>query len=159
MINQSNEGEPIFDATPYLKLLIDKDGNWFQNGAEIIHPEIYKYFNQLLEHNPNGGYRIRLGKEMCSVEVEDAPFVVKRIYEENGGLKIVLNDGTDEDFDPAHFWIAQHNIPYIHVKKARFHARFLRQAYYQISQYINSDDDESFFFVLHGNKYPITIMY
>src|SRR4030042_4546514 len=61
-----NGQQNMRNVTPYLKLVIDKDGRWFQNGAEIINPEIYKYFNELLEKTSDGGYQIRSGHEFCN---------------------------------------------------------------------------------------------
>jgi len=143
----------VFDASPYLKLFIDKDGRWFQNGQEIIHPQIYRLFNSMLRKAPDGGYEVRMGSEVCRVEVEDAPFVVKGLVEGAGRISIRLNDGTEEAFDPSIFWIGAENVPYCRVKNGVFHARFSRPAYYQIARYIVSDgDDEDFFISLDGVK-------
>lgn len=143
-----NSAETIFDASPYLKLIIDKDGRWYQNGAEIIHQGIYKLFCDLLEKTAEGGYLIRMGREICSVEVEDAPFVVVRLVEgAQGRVSIELNDGSSEQFDPQGFWIGAQNVPYCTVKAGRFHARFSRPAYYQIAKYVESEDGETEFHI------------
>ena len=149
--------EALFDATPFLRLVIDKDGRWFQNGAEIIHQAIYREFCGLLEKTPDGGYRIRLGREVCSVEVEDAPFVVLQVTEDREGrVCIRLNDGTVEPFVADNFWIGKENVPYTHIKEGKFHARFSRPAYYQLAQYIVSDESEKEFFLhLDGKHIPI----
>jgi len=155
-MKSDNSGE-VFDASPYLKLVIDKDGRWFQNGAEIIHPEIYRLFNQLLEKAPGGGYLVRMGQEICKVEVEDAPFVVRRLIEDDHDQFLLeLNDGTQERFDPKSFWIGGQNIPYSRVKNGVFHARFSRPAYYQLARYIVTDENEKeFFLLLDGKRVPI----
>jgi uncharacterized protein len=145
----------IFDCSPYLKLFIDKEGNWFQNGAEIIHREIYLQFNQMLEKDAGGEYFVKLGREICKVEVEDAPFVVKGLQTKPGELWIELNDGTTEKFDPALFWMNEDNVPYTSVKESKFHARFLRPAYYQMASYIVSDNDADFFIKIGAKSYPI----
>lgn len=140
-----------FDVSPYLKLFIDKDGRWFQNGKEIIHTGIYRMFNDLLEKTPDGEYQIRKGQEICRVEVEDAPFLVTRLdQEQNSDLYMSLNDGSRELFDPDHFWIGATNIPYCSVKKGVFHARFSRAAYYQLAKFIVEDCGE--FFLVLGKK-------
>lgn len=151
--------EEVFDATPYLKLVIDKEGKWFQNGAEIIHREIYLHFNRMLEKTPDGGYQVRLGREICRVDVEDAPFVVQRVTERNReGLVIELNDGTEEPFHPDRFWIGDENVPYVYVKSRAFHARFSRPAYYQLAKNVASDDDgATFHFVIKGKPTPIKV--
>ncbi|AFM26282.1 DUF1285 domain-containing protein [Desulfomonile tiedjei] len=149
-MSEAENGE-VFDATPYLKLVIDKDGRWFQNGAEIIHPEIYKQFNQMLEKLPDGGYQVRLGREVCRVEVEDAPFVIVRAsMDGDGRIVLVLNDGTVEILNPEEFWIGNDNVPYCHVKNGEFRARFSRSAYYQISEHIVAGDEGDFFLEIDG---------
>jgi hypothetical protein len=155
---KSNDGDgPTFDATPYLKIVIDKDGRWFQNGAEIIHPEIYKFFNSLLEKGDDGGYRIRLGKEVCRVEVEDAPFVVERLLDDEGDeILIELNDKTREPFDPERFLIGPENVPYTKVKGGVFDARFSRPAYHRLARYIVGDEEgEDFHLLIRGRRIPI----
>lgn len=158
-MNESSKtgSDKVFDATPYLNLFIDKEGRWFQNGVEIIHPLIYKQFNLMLEKTPDDGYLVRLGREVCRVTVEDAPFVVQRVTEQDEGmLALELNDGTIEPFVPEHFWIGDENVPYIQVKQGAFHARFTRAAYYQIAQYISWDDAEDrFYFSLGNSRMPV----
>lgn len=154
---EDSDDQRVFDATPYLKLEIDREGRWFQNGAEIVHPEIYRAFNRMLERVPDGGYQVRLGREICRVQVEDAPFVVRRIVHDAPSLIMLeLNDGTREEFRPDRFWIGERNVPYTKVKEDTFHARFSRPAYYQLAEHIESDDGESaFFFVIDGERWQI----
>ncbi len=144
--------EDVLDVTPYLRLFIDKDGRWYQNGAEIVHPQIYALFNQALEKTPEGSYRIRVGREVCRVEVEDAPFVVKGILEDKqDGLAIRLNDGTTEPFDPEPFRIGKENIPYTEVRNRSFKARFSRPAYYQLARHI-TEQDGKFYLDIRGER-------
>jgi uncharacterized protein len=151
-----NEVESCFDASPYLKLFIDKDGRWFQNGAEIIHQKIYRQFCEMLEKVPDGGYQVRLGREICAVEVEDAPFVVLTVFEEpDGSLTIEMNDGVREAFDPAFFWIGAENVPYCKIRGGNFHARFSRPAYYQVARYIVPDNNREFHLIIKGKRFPV----
>jgi hypothetical protein len=157
MEDSANGDRPtFFDASPYLKLFIDKDGKWFQNGAEIIHREIYLQFNSMLERTSDGGYRVKLGREVCNVEVEDAPFVVLGVAEDGrGGIILSLNDETTEILDPECFWIGAENVPYSFVKERVFHARFSRPAYYQLARHIVTDDEKEFFLLIEGKRTPI----
>ncbi len=152
-----NGQQNMRDVTPYLKLVIDKDGRWFQNGTEIIHPEIYKYFNQLLEKTADGGYQIRRGHEFCSVEVEDAPYVVQAVDEvEKSKVYIRLNDGSDELLKPEWFWIGRDNVPYCLIKNGSFHARFSRPAYYALARHIVADEEgQNFFLHIDGRRTAI----
>lgn len=150
----NNNEKSVFDATPHLKLFIDKEGRWFQNGAEIIHPQIYRLFCENLTKKPDGTYQLSLGREVCDVEVEDAPFVVLRIHKtEQGPITIELSDGTQEEFIPGNFWIGADNKPYCLVKEGRFHAGFSRPAYYQIAHYIEeAETTGEFIFNINGEK-------
>jgi uncharacterized protein len=150
-----NIEEPtFFDVTPYLRLFIDKDGKWYQNGVEIIHPGVLRQFMEALETDSDSHYRIRIGKEVCSVEVEDTPFVVTGVSEDrDGNVLLLLNDSTSEIFNPETFRINERNIPYSMVRNGKFPARFSRPAYYQFASRLDSDDSEETFFIsLNGKK-------
>ncbi|MEJ2719180.1 MAG: DUF1285 domain-containing protein, partial [Deltaproteobacteria bacterium] len=152
-----NGPDDVFDATPYLKLVFDKEGRWFQNGAEIIHSEVYLLFSRSLERAHDGAYQVRIGKEICRVEVEDAPFVVRNVTElSKDCFRLELNDGTGEIFEPERFWIGEENVPYTSVKEGQFHARFLRPAYYELAKHIVSDADEKRFYLEQdGKRIPV----
>jgi uncharacterized protein len=153
---QADGSEAVFDASPYLKLVIDKECRWFQNGAEITHPQIYQLFNRFLERTADGGYQVRMGREVCRVEVEDAPFMVRRITtDDRGAPALELNDGSRELLDPHRFWIGEANVPYCEVKEGLFFAKFSRAAYYELARHIVTDDDEHFFIELDGSRIPV----
>ncbi len=154
--NTNDDAQEIFDATPYLSLFIDKEGRWFQNGAEIIHPRIYRLFSGSLSRSEAGGYQVRVGNQVCAVEVEDAPYVVQCIETaESGQIVLILNDETREPFQPEDFWIGTENVPYVSIRGGQFHARFSRPAYYQLAEYVNSEDEESFYFTIGGQRIPV----
>lgn len=147
----------FFDVTPYLRLFIDKEGKWYQNGVEIIHPGVLRQFMEALETDSDSHYRIRIGKEVCSVEVEDTPFVVTGVSEDkDGNVLLLLNDGTLEIFNPETLRINDSNIPYSMVRNGKFPARFSRPAYYQFAERLDFDDSEQAFFIsLNGRKIRI----
>ncbi len=157
-MNQQNSS-PYFDVTPHLRLFIDKEGTWYQNGVEIIHAGVRRQFMESLEISPEGGYRIRVGREVCKVEVEDAPYVVLGIVDYgDGSLGLELKDADAEIFNPETFWINDQNIPYSMVKDGRFPARFSRPAYYDLAQRIVSDErNQTFLLVLNGKSWPVRI--
>ncbi len=139
-----------------VKLVIHKDGRWFQNGREIVHKEIYRFLNSALEKTPSGEYQVRMGEQICPVEVEDAPFVVLGVTEDRtGDILLELNDGTTEPLSAEGLRIGRDNVPYVHVKDARFTARFSRPAYYQLATYISSEDNETFSLTIKGVEYRI----
>lgn len=146
----------IEDVTPYCRLRIDKEGRWFYEDSEIIHPAIYQYFNRCLSRDDSGRYIIRTENQMCAVEVEDAPFVVVRVIREQlsrgepGVFVIFLNDGTGEALALDSLWVGAHNVLYCRVKGGIFHARFLRPAYYQLTEFVEHEEESIRFYIPQG---------
>jgi hypothetical protein len=144
-------------------IFVAKDGKWYHEGAEISHRSIFLWLIQNLEKDERGQYLVHLNNQKCVLEVEDTPLVVQGVdwsaTEEAGEGKLVLtlNDERQEDLDPAALWLSRENVLYCLVKGGRIPARFLRAAYYQIANYIDEDDDGTFFLLLNGRKYPIVV--
>ncbi len=143
----------FFDSSKYLKLEIDKDGKWFQNGAEIIHPGIRSQFFQALVKTADGDYLVKIGREICSVIVQDAPFVVTTVDKgPRNQILIRLSDESVEELKPDSLWIGDDNVPYVFVKNGSFHARFSRPAYYQLAKSIIYKEDEGKIYLIDGNR-------
>jgi hypothetical protein len=146
----------IEDVTPYCRLRIDKEGRWFYEDSEIVHPAIYEYFNRCLSRDDSGRYIIRTEDQMCAVEVEDAPFVVKKVIREQlspdepVAFIIFLNDGTREPLALDSLWVGAQNVLYCRVKGGMFHARFLRPAYYQLAEFVEHEEESGQFYILQG---------
>ena len=134
------------------EIKIDKEGNWFYNGAQIINKNVLLLFCSSLENNTSGGYLLQVDKETSPVIVENTPFVVVDVVKNEGVLKIQLNDETVETFDMGSFFIDRNSVPYCRVKKGQFPARFLRKAYYRIAEYFEQDENEKFFVRLPNKK-------
>lgn len=151
------------EPLPPCMIFVAKDGKWYHEGAEISHRSIFLWLIQNLEKDERGQYLVHLNNQKCVLEVEDTPLVVQGVdwsaTEEAGEGKLVLtlNDERQEDLDPAALWLSRENVLYCLVKGGRIPARFLRAAYYQIANYIDEDDDGTFFLLLNGRKYPIVV--
>ena len=141
------------------EIKIDKEGNWFFNGAPIINRQIIDLFNAGIEHDGHGGYRLHIGDETSPIVVEDTPYVVTQIDLARGadGLNcftIRLSDGTSEPLFFETFYLAPDNVPYCAVKGGQFPARFLRAPYYDLSRYVEQEGER--FFIEHkGEKHYI----
>lgn len=141
-------------------IVIDKEGAWFYNGLPIINRNIVRYFYGLLEEAPGGGYQLRNEREVCPVEVQDAPFVVTSLVPGEGPGKafvIRLNDDTSEELDIKTLVIGADNVPYCRVKQGRFRARFLRAPYYRLAESIEQEGDSSFFIELDGERHYLNV--
>ncbi len=129
------------DLPPCL-IYIDKEGRLWHQGAEMIHAGINSL---MLEHITleDGRYIIEFRGQRCYVEVEDTALVVQRVsLDREGGssLKILLSDGRTEELNPDLLWIGRDNVIYTKVRDGKLPARFLRQAYYQLAEFIEEVD-------------------
>lgn len=122
------------------ELRIDREGRWFHGGVEIVREDIRNYFSRHLIRNDNGDYAVRTDDDECPVVVEDAPFTVIRIEDENhGALVLLLNDGGREALEPRTIEFRHSNVPYCRVRGG-LEARFSRPAYYQLAEFIEYDE-------------------
>ncbi len=141
---------------------IDKEGRWFFQGEEITHRKTYLLYCRSLTRDDAGRIVLRVGREECPVEVEDAPFVVMTLEFVSPGpageeeVWITLNDETREKLAPETLRIGPGNIPYCKVRNGLFEARFSRNAYQVLLPHILSGERENEFFLsLNGEKYPL----
>jgi len=143
---------------------IDKEGRWFFQGEEITHRKTYLLYCRSLARDESGRIILRVGREQCPVEVEDAPFVVTTVEFTPFGLDgqeaiwLTLNDETREKLDPGTLRIGPGNIPYCKVREGMFEARFSRNAYQLLVPHIQQDEkDKRFFLSLNKNKYYLAM--
>jgi uncharacterized protein len=111
-------------------LRVDVDGDWHDADVQITHPGVLANLRGNLRRDAAGYFiqtRVRI-----PVEVADVPFVVTRIEPRADALRVWLNDGTDQDVDPATLRIGPGDVPYCAVKAGAFEARLSRAAAYQL---------------------------
>ena len=132
------------------RFLIDKRGNWFQDGIKIQHRLTYLYNNKLLKRDEEGNYYLDEGSGKLYIKVEDTPFVVKMIDKKGDDFYIILNDETQEKLDLNTLSINNENIPYAKVKNTEFDARFTRPAYYEFMKDLIREDDN--FYIMSNEK-------
>ncbi|HUN55143.1 MAG TPA: DUF1285 domain-containing protein [Smithella sp.] len=144
------------------EIKIDKDGIWYYNGAHMFRKEILSVFFQCLRMDECGRYLIELGDESCYLDVEDTPFVIAAVYKTNSPcdgreqIEILLNDDCCERLDANSLYTGADNVLYCRVKEGRFAARFSRNSYYQLAEFIEQTENSASFFIhLNGEKYII----
>ena len=139
---------------------IDKEGVWYYNGAEMIRKDIIMSFARNLICDETGKYLIELDNERCYVEVEDTPFVVRKVsFIQSPGkdyFSALLSDDSIEELDLNSLSISDANILYCTVKNNKFRARFSRPAYYQLAAYIKHDSsDDRYYVTMNGSSYHV----
>ena len=112
------------------KLRVDVDGDWYDDDVQITHHGVLANLQGNLRRDA-GGYFIQT-RVRIPVEVADAPFVVTRVERRGDGLRVWLNDGSEQDVDRSTLRTAPGDVPYCAVKGGAFEARFSRAAAYQL---------------------------
>ena len=138
------------------KISFRRDGNWYSDGERIDNPRISLLFSRSIKRDPGGGYYLQVAEERAPITVEDTPYVVKALEDnERGGFVMVLNDESREPLDPAALEVGAGHVLYTRVKGGDASARFLRTAYYHLSARFEAGDDGRFYVNLGGRRYPL----
>lgn len=138
---------------PPCLIQVDAEGRMSHQGAPMIHPGILELIYESV-HLEDGVYVLRLGKQVCQLEVADTFFVVARAELAEGEVALTLNDGSRETLDPGSLWIGRDDVLYCRVKGGRFPARLLRPAYYQVAELV-AEGPEGFALELGGRRHPL----
>ncbi len=143
---------------------IDKEGTWYYRGAHMFRKEILCVFFENLKIDECGKYLIELGEEVCYLDVEDTAFVVAAVYktrqesDTKDQIDILLTDDSLEKLNLNTLYVGIDNVLYCTVKNGKFKARFSRNSYYQLAQFIEQEEN-CFFISLNDEKYCIEPMF
>jgi hypothetical protein len=133
-----------------------RDGNWYSDDERIDNPRIALLFSKSIKRNPDGSFYLQVAEERASIEVEDTPYVVRTVEDDgDGGFIVVTNDEAREALDPATLEVGRDNVLYCQVKGGEYRARFLRPAYYHLSDRFVVEEGGQFAILINGLRYPI----
>jgi len=142
---------------------IDKEGVWYYKGALMFRKEILSVFFEHLRIDECGKYLIELGEERCYLDVEDTAYIVAAVYQtqlpDNGRaqIDILLSDDSCEKLEMQSVYVGRDNVLYCRVKEGKFTARFARNSYYQLAEFIEQSENGNHYFInLNGEKYIIS---
>ena len=140
-------------------LSFGKDGWWYPNDERIENRRINLLFSQHLRRTEDGRYQIVLGRDTATVEIDDAPYLVTALGgDRDRGLRVRLNDTSEEALSPDTLHIGPDNVVYCRVKGHAHLARFSRPAYYQLAAYIDEEPETGAFVLrLNDTAYPISV--
>lgn len=148
------ESRNLRDVSANTRIRIDKDGRWFYEESEIIHPTILKLFCDSLEIDEQGRYRIIVENELCYIAVEDAPFIVRIIRGDcECGFELFLNNLQTEPLDPETLFFGNDNIMYARLANGIV-VKFSRAAYYQLALMMDENETGGICLTVKGKSYP-----
>jgi hypothetical protein len=147
-----------FYAVESGKISFRRDGHWYSDDARIENPRIALLFSRSIHRAPDRSYVLQIGDERAPIAVEDTPYVVKSIEgDAQTGFSLVLNDNTREPLDPGSLEVGPDNVLYCLVKQGEYRARFLRPAYYHLSDCLHADEHGGFSLIMMGKRYPLRL--
>lgn len=146
-----------FYAVESGRISFGRDGRWYSDGERIDNERIALLFSRSIRQSPDGGYYLEVGEERAPVDVQDTPYVVRAVEGDGErGFSLMLNDGERERLDPTTLEVGAHNVLYCRVKGGRFRARFLRSAYYHLSDCFRAGlEAGSFYALIGGCRYQL----
>jgi hypothetical protein len=122
-------------------LRLDREGRWWHEGQRVTHAGLARALHRWLDRLEDGRFVVRLdARRLAYVEVEDAPYAVRRIrVDGRGGRRrvwLLLSDGSEEELDYGSLAVSTaDNALYCRVKGGLL-ARFSRPAYYRLAELI-----------------------
>lgn len=141
---------------------IDREGRWWYQGNQIIHPDILALFKQSLEKDPEtGGLFLDYRGEQLPVEVESCPFFIRdlRVVRDGQGeleaIILVLDDDSEEELAPDSLILDSDGILKAAVKEGKFTACCLPAAHFRLAELFDELADGSFQLRLNKKSYPI----
>lgn len=151
-------GDPLDLLREDSGLSIDADGRMLHRGEPITHARTLEVLWASLSRDPDGRYRVRIGRESAFVRVEDAPYAVRGLVEDPGGpLLVLLSDGSREPLDPATLSVGPDGVLRCTVRGGHA-ARFGRSAQVALGLALEESPPGSgrYALTLGGRRYPIT---
>jgi uncharacterized protein len=145
------------------QIYVDEEGDWFNEGMAMTREDILQLFLENVQELADGSYVIAWGGNLCSLRVEDTPFVIARVdhcandepTEEQFLIKL-KHHPQPQTLDPGTLRTGADNILYCRLRESGYRARFSRPAYYQLAQWIEEDSETGGFSLCMGaNRYPI----
>jgi hypothetical protein len=145
-----------FYAIENTEIRFGRDGNWYADGQVVANRRIADLFSRHVQRRPEGGYMLRIADEQAAIIVEDTPYVVIAVALDGEGMpRLELNDHSREELDPRTLQIGAEDVLYCRVKSGTEIARFLRPAYYQLTQHCAVTADGRVVLRLPSGDYPL----
>ncbi len=141
---------------------IDRQGRWWYEGRQIIHPDVLALFKQSLKKDAlTGELCIHYRDQTLPVEVESCPFFVRDIRVARDaagslqGVTLLLDDETEEALDPESLRLNGHGVLEATVKKGEFTACCLPTAHFRLAGLFEESGAGGFQLKLGGKAYPV----
>jgi uncharacterized protein len=98
-------------------LRLDSGGRFWHEGARVEHAGLAAALHSWISRHPDDGrYILTNGYDWTYFTVDDAPYFVRSIRIEPGGIVLVLSDGSEEAWSPEETRVGADSALYASVK-------------------------------------------
>lgn len=132
---------PVFAFDEHT-IKLDEHGRFWYGPQLVEHPGIERMLRIGLKRLPNDGYGYIMGPRSVEIVVEDAPFQVLGIHEEEDGLGLSLSDESYELLFPETLRYID-DIPYCTLKRGD-RARFTPVGALSLGHFLDFEGDQVF---------------
>ena len=142
-------------------LRIDSEGTWYYCDEPLERLGLVQLFYTVLNKQPDG-YYLTTPVENVRVEVADVPFAVVSLdADEAGNITLALNDASHLPLNEERVLRMSHNnVLYVSVMERKgeiFEARFTRNAYLQIVEYMLETADSTYTLKSFGTTFTLLV--
>jgi len=122
-------------------IVLDRLGRFFHEGERVEHAGLAGGFARWLRRHPHDRrFILSNGYDWCYLTVEDTPYFVEAVWEDDTRLYVRLSDGSEEALMADTMWIGQDEVLRTGVKQGQFDARFSRGAQLQLEPWLADGD-------------------
>ena len=136
---------------------LDAEGRFFHDDAPVEHPKLEAALHGWIARHPDDGrYILTNGYDWTYFRVDDVPYFVRSIRDEDGDAVLVLSDGTEEPLDPSTVRPGPRDDLYLTVKRdakgGPFDAKLTRFAQTQLAPFLRDEGGAAVLATRRGPK-------
>jgi hypothetical protein len=153
-VTASGERDSLEALRAQSGLSIDDEGRFRHRGEPITHARTLEVLWASLRRRPDGRYQVEVGREVGLVEVPHAPYGVRGVTPEAGGLLLHLTDGGTEPLDPATLRLGGDGVLRCAVRGGH-RARFQRAAQAALGPHLEEAEPGRFQLRIGSRAWPV----
>lgn len=137
-------------------IALDAEGRFSHDGELVQHPGMARAFASWIDLHPdNGRFILSNGYDWTYFQVEDVPFFVLGLREQDGHLLLGLSDGSESPLEPPTLTTSARGALYTTVKSGKFRARFTQAAQTALAPWLSSSENGELSLEIAGHRHPL----
>jgi uncharacterized protein len=137
-------------------IVLDGEGRFHHDGALVEHPGMARAFASWIDLHPDDGrFILNNGYDWSYFRVDDVPFFVLGVREQDGALWLRLSDGSESALNPDSLELGARGALYTTVKNAKFRARFTQAAQIALGPWLGARENGEIFLEIAGRRHNL----